>query len=170
MFASRSPWAHAALLMSLPLLARADEPPTITHQQSACTLPGRPFTLCAQVFDDVQVARVTINFRKAGETYYSYVQAPFDGLNYCGTLPAPRELKTSIEYHVQAVDSDFQTVRTSSFILQVQPEEQCEFAPVEKDASRAANIVVYAQNQKQKKLSDAFAETGVKFVPLGGKK
>ena len=63
----------------------------------------------------------------------------FGGINYCGTLPAPREGKLKvIEYYVQAVDDAFQAQRTSTFQLSVVPEGKCEFPPIEKDAKRAA--------------------------------
>lgn len=161
----------AALLLLPALAARADDAPTIEHQPSSCTVAGKPFTLCSRVSDDVQVARVTLYFRRAGETFFSFVVASFDGINFCATLPPPREGKAgNIEYYVQAVDSSFQTQRGSTFLLQVQTAEQCSFAPVESDPQKAAQLVVYATNQKQKKLPEGFVESGVRFVPLGARK
>lgn len=161
----------AALLTLGATEAAADDAPAIEHQPSSCTVAGKPFTLCSRVSDDVQVARVTFYFRRAGETFFSFVVAGFDGINFCATLPAPREGKSgSIEYYVQAVDSSFQTQRNSTYLLQVQSAEQCSFAPVEQDPARAGDIVVYATNQKQKKLPEGFAETGVRFVPLAVRK
>jgi hypothetical protein len=157
-----------ALAIAVPL--RGDEAPTIDHQPVACTVAGTPFTLCARVSDDVQVGRTSIYFRRAGETWFSYVVANFDGANFCATLPAPRAGKTPIEYYFQAVDSAFQLRRSSTFLLQVQSEEECGFAPVEKDPAKATAIAVYAVNPKQKRFSDAFAENGVRFVPAGGHK
>ena len=91
----------------------------------------------------------------------------FTGVNYCGTLPGPREKTKAIEYYVQAVDDNYQPQRTSTFRLPVQPEGVCEFAPLEKDAAKAAAIKVLATNRKQgKKLDDGFNPTGVTFVPL----
>jgi hypothetical protein len=44
---------------------------------------------------------------------------------------------------------------------------ECEFAPVEKDAARAAAIKVHATSQKQgKKLPGEFVAAGVSFVPV----
>jgi hypothetical protein len=167
----RSALLTTGLAVCLALPAGADESPTIEHQPSSCTVAGKPFTLCSRVSDDVQVARVTLYFRRAGETFFSFVVASFDGINFCATLPAPRDGRAgNIEYYVQAVDSSFQTQRGSTFLLQVQTAEQCSFAPVESDPQKAAQLVVYATNQKQKKLPEGFVESGVKFVPLGAKK
>lgn len=161
----------AALLILSAWRAGADDLPSIEHQPSSCTVAGKPFSLCSRVSDDVQVARVTLYFRRAGETFFSFVVASFDGINFCATLPAPRDGRAgNIEYYVQAVDSNFQTKRSSTFLLQVQSQEQCSFAPVESDAAKTAQLVVYATNQKQKKLPEGFVESGVKFVPLGVRK
>lgn len=155
----------ALLLAAAPARAEA---PEVEHQPSPCTLPDKPFTLCATVTDDVQVAKARIYFRAFGEQYYSYVDMVFGGIQYCGTLPAPRAGKiASIEYYVQAIDDEYDAKRTSTYQLQVQPEESCGFAPVETDAAKAGAIVVYATNKKQgKKLDDKFALAGVSFVPL----
>jgi hypothetical protein len=109
-----------------------------------------------------------VYFRKAGQDFYNFVDMGFTGLNYCATLPAPREGKVrSLEYYVQAADNQFQPTRTSTFQLAVQPENICEFAPVEKDAKKAADIKVFATNKKQgRKLDDAFVEAGVTYVPV----
>jgi hypothetical protein len=146
-----------------------DEPPAVEHQQALCTVPGKAILLCAAISDDVAVATARLYFRRAGEDYYSFVNMTFTGVNYCGTLPAPREGKIqAIEYYVQATDSAYQSMRTSTYRLPVQPEGVCEFPPVEKDAARAAAIKVYATNRRQgKKLDDAFLAIGVTFVPVG---
>lgn len=166
----RRAWLPVSVLL-LGLAAAADELPQVEHQPSPCTVPDKPFTLCSRVSDDVQVAKVRAYFRRAGETWYAFTDAAFDGVNFCATLPAPRAGKTStVEYYVQAIDSAFQVARSPLYVLRVAPEEQCGFAPVEKDPARAAGLVVYATNQKQKRLSDGFAEAGVRFVPVGGPK
>jgi hypothetical protein len=156
----------AAVLLPLPLWA---EPPAVDHQPSPCTLPDKPASLCATITDDGQVAASRIYFRPAGEKYYSFVDMAFGGLNFCGTLPAPRAGKVqAIEYYVQAVDDQYESQRTSTFNLEVTPD--CEFPPLEKDSIRASSIVVHATNQKQgKKLPDEFVSTGVSFVPVATK-
>ena len=84
--------------------ARAEEP-AVEHQPSPCTIPEKPITLCASVTDDGQVAKARIYFRAAGEKYYSFVDMAFTGINFCGTLPAPREGKVqALDYYVQGVD------------------------------------------------------------------
>jgi hypothetical protein len=156
-----------ALVLVSATLAVANDPPAVDHQPALCTWPDKPVSLCAAISDDGTVAVARIYFRRAGEDYYSFVQMGFTGVSYCGTLPAPREKAKTIEYYVQAVDDAYQPQRTSTFRLPVQPEGVCEFAPIEKDAAKAAAIRVYATNRKQgKKLDDAFLLTGVTFVAL----
>ena len=145
--------------------ARA-EPPQVDHQPAPCSLPGRAVSLCATITDDGQVAKARIYFRPTGEKFYSYVDMEFGGLSFCGTLPAPREGKVkSIDYYVQAIDDQFESQRTSTYALAVQPENACEFPAVEKDAARAQSIVVHLTNRKQgKKLPDGFLAAGVTVV------
>ena len=152
-------------------LVLADEPPAIDHSPRPCTVAARAIALCAGISDDQNVSAARIYFRKGGDDFYSFVDMTFGGINYCGTLPAPREGKLKvIEYYVQAVDDQFQAQRTSTFQLSVVPEGKCEFPPLEKDAQRAAAIRVFATNKKQgARLDDGFDRTGVTYVPLGAK-
>jgi hypothetical protein len=160
--------APAVVLLLLPApAARADDPPAVEHQPALCTVPEKAISLCAAISDDGNVAAARLYFRRAGEDYYAFVSMVFTGVSYCGTLPAPREKTKAIEYYVQAVDDDYQPVRTSTFRLPVQPEGVCEFPPLEKDAARAAAVRVTATNRRQgKKLDDGFDPTGVTFVPI----
>ena len=160
-------WRAGAVVAAMVSGAGAEEP-DVAHQPSPCTVPGKPISLCASVTDDGQVAKARIYFRPAGEKYYSFVEMAFTGINFCGTLPAPREGKTqAIDYYVQAVDDEYETRRTSTYQLNIQPEGVCEFPPVEKDKSKAAAITVYATSPKQgKKLPGAFQSAGVTFVPV----
>ena len=156
-----------ALVLLTAGLATANDPPAVDHQPALCTEADKPLSLCAAVSDDGNVAVARIYFRREGEVYYSFVQMAFTGVNYCGTLPAPRERAKSIEYYVQAVDDTYLPQRTSTFRLPVQPEGVCEFPPRENDPAKASAIKVYATNRKQgKKLDDAFLVTGVTFVHL----
>jgi hypothetical protein len=165
--------AFAALLAGLAAAApsRADDPPFIEHQPSACTVPERPLSLCASISDDGTVAKARVYFRKAGDDFYSFVEMAFGGINFCGTVPGPRDGKVkAIEYYVQAMDDQFQPQRTSTFQVNVQPEGVCEFPPVEKDARRSAAIKVYATHKKQgSKMPADFQADGVTFVPMAGK-
>jgi hypothetical protein len=169
---TRTRLSLTALLCALAVsAAAANQPPEIEHQPSPCTVAGQPISFCASITDDNQVARARIHFKRAGEQFYSYVEMDFRGLNYCATLPAPREGKVrQIEYYVQAIDDQYEPVRTSTYQLAVQPEGACEFPPLEKDAARKGAITVYATNKKQgKKLPDGFDPTGVTFVPVAEK-
>lgn len=152
-------------------LVAADELPEIEHQPSPCVVPSEPFRLCAKVSDDVAVGKARVYFRRAGDTYYAFVDMTFDGLTFCATLPGPRDGKTRlIEYYVQALDNAYQAVRSSTYQLPVKPALECEFAPVEQDAARRAKLVVYATHAKQgKKPPEAFHDAGVAFVPIAGK-
>jgi hypothetical protein len=146
-------------------IASAD-PPSVEHQPVPCTVPDKALSLCAAVTADAPVGKARVYFRAAGDKFYSYVDMVFGGLNFCGTLPAPREGRVkTIEYYVQAVDSRYESTRTSTFQMAVQT--TCEFAPEEKDAAKAAAITVYATNKDQgKKLPDGFQSAGVSFVPV----
>jgi hypothetical protein len=160
-------WMAGAVVAAMVSGAPAEEP-DVAHQPSPCTVPGKRISLCASVTDDGQVAKARIYFRPAGEKFYSFVDMAFTGINFCGTLPAPREGKTqAIDYYVQGVDDEYETRRTSTYQLNVQPEGVCEFPPLEdKDASKAA-ITVYATSPRQgKKLPGAFQSAGVTFVPV----
>ena len=142
------------------------EPPLVRHQPVPCTVALRPFTLCANVTDDGQVGKVRLYFRPAGETFYSYVEMAFDGIRFCGTLPAPLKTK-AVEYYIEGVDDTFDPARTSTHVIRVEPEGVCDFPPVEKDPSRTASITVYATNKKQgKNPPGAFDRSGVSFVPV----
>jgi hypothetical protein len=158
----------ALLLVVSPVAGVADDAPSIDHQPVPCTVPVKPISLCASISDDVQVVTARVWFRKAGQDFFNFVDMGFTGLNYCATLPAPRDGKVrSIEYYVQAADDQFQPKRTSTFQLAVQPDNICEFPPLEKDAQKASAIRVFATNRKQgKKLDAAFVETGVTYVPV----
>ena len=151
------------LALAAPLRAEA---PLIEHQPPTCTVPGKAIALCASITDDGQVAKARVYFRPAGDKFYSFVEMEFGGINYCATLPAPREGKVkAIDYYVQAIDDAFESARGSTYTIAVQPEGVCEFPPLEKDAARAAAVVVHATNAKQgKKLPDGFLAAGVTFV------
>jgi len=160
------------VLLSLACLpAFADDPPTIDYQPASCTVAGRPLSICASISDDSQVAKATVYFRSEKEKYYSFAEMTFGGIAYCATLPAVRANKTAaIEYYVQAVDDQYQPARTSTYRMVVQTSGVCEFPPIERNASRAAAIRVFATHKKQGgKLDDAFDSKGVTFVPVEGR-
>ena len=157
----------ALLLLIQPLPGQANTPPVVEHQPALCTVPDRALSLCAAVSDDGNVAATRLYFRRAGERYYNFVDMEFTGIDYCGTVPAPREGKTkAIEYYIQAIDNTYEPTRTSTFMLPVESDGVYEFPPIEADESRATSIKVFATHRKQgKKLDGAFHRPGVTFVP-----
>lgn len=165
----RSLLAVAVALVLLPSLARADDPPQVRNQAIPCTTPGQPFTLCAEVSDDGAVKVARVYFKATRADFYYYVDMTFGGLEYCATLPAPRDGKVKeIDYYVQAVDDQFQVTRGSGYVIAVQPEGVCSFPPVERDKSKTIRVV--AMNRKQgDKLADEFDSTRVTFVPVAKK-
>jgi hypothetical protein len=158
--------APTLVLILLPALALADEPPVVDHQPVVCTVPEKPLSICAEISDDGSVARARVYFRKTGSDYYAFVDMVFTGVSYCATVPAPRARTKTFEYYVQAVDDGYQPTLSSIYQIQVLP--ACEFPPLEKDAAKAAAIKVFATSRKQgKKLDGGFVAAGVTFVPAG---
>lgn len=159
---------QALLLVLLPVVGGAQQAPVVDHQPAYCTVPDKPISLCAAISDDGNVAAARLYFRRTGEKHYAFVDMAFTGLDYCGTLPAPRDGKTKeIEYYVQAIDDSYEPTRTSTFRLPIEEVGVCEFPPVEEDPERAAAIKVFATSRKQgKKLDGGFVKTGVTFVPV----
>jgi len=155
------------LVMLQPSSVLANTPPSVEHQPALCTIPDKAVSLCAAISDDGNVAAARLYFRKADERYYSFVDMTFDGLDYCGTIPAPRDGKVeAIEYYIQAIDDGYEQTRTSTFLLPVEPEGACEFPPVERDETRTSSIKVFATSRSQgNKLDGSFQRDGVTFVP-----
>ena len=159
----------AVALLVPALLAFADDPPAVEHQPIPCTVPSKPISICAAISDDAMVSKAKVFFRPAEDKFYAWVEMAFGGLNYCATLPGPKAKLKAVEYYVQATDDAYQTQRTSTYQIAVQPEGVCEFPPLEKDAARAAAIRVYATSPRQgKKLPDDFEPAGVTWVPFAG--
>ena len=170
MSAGTSRIAAAALVLAA-AAAYANQPPDIDHHPASCTIADKAISICATITDDTQVAKARVFFRRSGETFFSFVDMSFGGMNFCATLPPPREGKVrQLDYYVQAIDDQFESQRTSGYTLQVMVEGACEFPPLEKDPARRAAITVYATSKKQgKKVPDGFDPAGVTFVPLDAK-
>ncbi|MBP6702188.1 MAG: hypothetical protein KBH14_07165 [Vicinamibacteria bacterium] len=150
----------------------ANDPPLVEHQPAQCSLIGKPTELCASVLDDGDIAKVRAYFRKPGEKEYLVTEMVFEGARFCATLPGvkPGKLRT-IEYYIQATDTEYESKRTSTYQLQIQTEEDCPFPAVQKDAKKASSIIVNATSAKQKtKLPEYLDPTGVTFVPVPGAK
>ena len=158
-------WA-AGVLLCAAAASSADEPPVIEHQPAPCAVPGKRIALCASVTDERPVPSVRAYFRARGEKFYNFVDMAFAGLSYCGALPAPRAKTRAVEYYVQAVDDQYQPQRTSTHVMQVEPEGVCEFPPVATGAQAAAGLVVHATHARQGgRLSRSFDDAGVDYVP-----
>jgi hypothetical protein len=152
-------------LLTMAAHASAGEPPAIEHQAATCTDAGQPISLCANIADDDKVERARIYFRKPGEKHNIFVEMAFVGLNYCGTLPAPTSVP-AVEYYMEAIDSEYDKTRTSTYKLEVKPTGSCDFPPIEKDETRRTAIKVYATEVKQGiRLPKGFDSGPVTFVP-----
>jgi hypothetical protein len=153
-------------LLSLAAAARAGEGPDIDSQPIPCTVPDKPMAICARVTADGNVSVARIYFRKEGAEFFNFVDMAFGGLNYCGTVPAPRAKTKAVEYYIEAIDDTLEPRRLSTYRISV-TEGACEFPPIQKDAAKASAITVHATNKKQgRKLDEAFDSTGVTFIPV----
>jgi len=154
------PASALAILAGVP--AFANDPPVVEHQPAQCSIVSKPIELCASVFDDGDIAKVRTYFRRPGDK----------GARFCTTLPGVRAGKLkSLEYYIQATDTEYESKRTSTYQLQIQTEEECAFPAVQKDAKKASNITVLATSAKQgAKVPDYLEPTGVTFVPMGAAK
>ena len=150
-----------------PARALSNDPPLVEHQPAQCSLAGKPIELCASVFDDGDIAKVRVYFRKPGDKGYLVTEMAFEGARFCATLPAvkPGKLR-SLEYYLHAIDTEYESKRTSTYQLQIQTPEDCGFPAVQKDPAKAESIKIYATSDKQgTKIPDYFDPTGVTFVP-----
>jgi hypothetical protein len=156
-------------LLALSTVARAGEGPEIDSQPIPCTVPEKPMAICARVTADGQINAARIYFRKEGAEFFNFVDMAFGGLNYCGTVPAPRAKTKAVEYYIEAIDDNVEPRRLSTYRIAV-TEGSCEFPPIQKDQAKAAAITVHATNKKQgRKLDEAFDSTGVTFIPVVAK-
>jgi hypothetical protein len=159
-----------AVLASAPVPAVVNDPPLVEHQPPQCSVVSKPIELCATVLDDGDIAKVRTYFRRPGEKEYLVSEMAFEGARFCTTLPGVRPGKLrSLEYYIQATDTEYETKRTSTFQLQIQAEEECAFPAIQKDPKKAAAITVLATSTKQgNKVPDYLEPAGVTFVPVGG--
>ena len=150
----------------------ANDPPSVEHQPAQCSVVGKPIELCASVLDDGDVAKVRTYFRRPGEKEYLVSEMLFEGARFCTTLPGVKAGKLrTLEYYIQAVDTEYESKRTSTYQLQIQTEEDCAFPAVQKDPKKAAAIRIQATSAKQgTKVPDYLDPAGVTFVPMGGVK
>lgn len=149
-----------------------NDPPSVEHQPAECSLVARPIELCATVLDDGDIARVRLYFRKPGEREYFMTEMAFEGARFCATLPAVKAGKLrALEYYIQAIDTEYESKRTSTYLLPLQTEVECGFPAVQKDPKKAAAITVHATIPKQgAKLPDFLDPAGVTYIPAPGAK
>lgn len=163
----------AGILLSSAASAHApNDPPSVEYQPAECALVGRPIELCATVLDDGDIAKVRAYFRKPGDKEFYAVEMAFGGARFCATLPAVKagKLKT-LEYYIQAIDTEYETKRTSNYQIQIQGEEECAFPAVQKDAKKAAAIVLQATSPRQgTKVPDYLEPAGISVLPAPGTK
>jgi hypothetical protein len=129
----------------VPLIAAAtafaNDPPLVEHQPAQCSLIGRPIELCASVLDDGDIAKVRAYFRRPGEKEYLISEMTFEGARFCTTLPGVKAGKLrSLEYYIQAIDTEYESKRTSTYQLLIQTEEDCAFPAVQKDPKKATGL------------------------------
>ena len=157
--------------MLTPVVAFANDPPDVQHQPAECSVLEKPIELCASVLDDGDIAKVRTYFRRPGEKEYLVSEMTFEGARFCTTLPAVKAGKLrTLEYYIQAIDTEYESKRTSTYQLQIQAESDCAFPAIQKDPKKAAAIRVQATTAKQTKLPDYLYPTGVTFVPVAGAK
>ena len=153
-------------------LAPVNDPPLVEHQPAQCSIVSRPIELCATVLDDGDIAKVRTYFRRPGEKEYLVSEMTFEGARFCTTLPGVKAGKLrTLEYYIQATDTEYESKRTSTYQLQIQSAEECAFPAVQKDAKKAASITVLATSAKQgNKVPDYLEPAGVTFIPIGAAK
>jgi hypothetical protein len=152
--------------------AFVNDPPLIEHQPAQCSLLSKPIELCATVLDDGDIAKVRVYFRRPGEKEYLVSDMAFEGARFCSTLPGvkPGKLR-SLEYYIQATDTEYESKRTSTYQLLIQPVDECAFPAVQKDVKKASAITVQATSTKQgSKVPDYLEPAGVTFLPAVGAK
>lgn len=149
----------------------ANDPPEVQHQPPECSVLEKPIELCATVLDDGDIAKVRTYFRRPGEKEYLVSEMTFEGARFCTTLPGVKSGKLrTLEYYIQAIDTEYESKRTSTYQLQMQTDTECAFPAIQKDPKKASAIKVQATSAKQNKLPDYLDPTGVTFIPVAGVK
>ncbi len=84
-----------------------DEAPVVMHDRYYNTndLEG-PYTICAEVTDNIGVESVYLMYSKNGGMFHRVKMMPMDGL-YCGAIPGPSEVGDVYEYHILAMDDSY---------------------------------------------------------------
>ena len=150
--------------------SRADEP-LIDHQPVVCSLPEKNPRICTYVADDGEVKKVRIYFRAQNQEAFYWSEMAFDGIQYCATLPVAKSNVRNVDYYIWAIDNDFESQRTRTFTISVDPNTPCEYPVFDEDPGRISNLTVYATSPKQGDSIKDFEKEGVvRFVPARGGK
>lgn len=81
------------------------EAPVIKHTQIEKASLNKDLEIMAQVSDNRNVEKVTLNYRAKGETTFKNIDMAKDGENsYKAVIPAIDVVKTGIEYYIEATD------------------------------------------------------------------
>lgn len=144
-----------------PAPAPANEEPTIDHQPVECSVPGKNTRICAYVLDDGEVKRVRAYFRAEKQEAFYWSDMSFDGIQFCATLPVAKKNVLRIEYYIWAVDDEFQSVRTRSYTVSLDPKAPCAYPVVDEDPDRISKLVVHATSEKQGGTLEEFEAQGV---------
>lgn len=175
LFSRTARWTGPLIAVGLsafaPMVFALNDPPSVEHQPAQCTLASKPSEICALVTDDGDIAKVRLYHRRPGDKDFFITEMEFTGAQFCGTLPGVKAGKAkAIEYYISAVDTEFESKRTSTYQLQIQSEAECGFPAIQKDAKKAAAIKLNATMTKQGvKPPDYFEPAGVTFVPVSKK-
>jgi hypothetical protein len=153
----------ATLALPVPALPRPakSEEPTIDHQPVECSVPGKNTRICAYVLDDGEVKRVRAYFRADKQEAFYWSDMAFDGIQFCATLPVAKKDVSQIEYYIWAVDDEFQSIRTRSYRVSLEPKSSCAYPVVDDDSERVSKLVVHATSEKQGRSLEEFEEQGV---------
>jgi hypothetical protein len=91
----------------------------------------------------------------------------FDGIQFCATLPVAKKHVATLEYYIWAVDDEFQSTRTRSYLVSLSPTAPCAFPVIDEEPERIGKLVVNATSEKQGTAIEEFEERGIlSFVPL----
>jgi hypothetical protein len=164
--------ALAFFLLGLPARAAlppnaSSEEPAIDHQPVECSTPEKNTRLCAYVLDDGEVKRVRAYFRGEEQQAFYYIEMAFDGIQFCATLPVAKKGVDSLEYYLWAVDDEFQSSRTRSYLVSLAPDAPCAFPVIDEEPERISNLKVYATSEKQGDAIEGFEQRGIiQFHPV----
>jgi hypothetical protein len=158
------------VLAAVANVSGADEP-LVDHQPVVCSLPEKNARVCTYIADDGEVKKARVYFRAENQEAFYWSEMAFDGIQYCATLPVAKSKVRNVDYYIWAIDNDFESQRTRTFTISVDPDVPCEYPVFDEDQQRIADITVYATSPKQGDSIKDFEKEGiVRFVPARGRK